>query len=46
MMLVLVIGIVAVGALALWLVVLRAEAEGLAQRATAVRQLIDRREAR
>ncbi len=46
MMLVLVIGIVAVGALALWLVVLRSEAEGLAQRATAVRQLIDRREAR
>ena len=46
MMLVLVVGIVAVGALALWMVVLRAEAEGLAQRAAAARHLVDRREAR
>ena len=46
MMLVLVIGIVAVGALALWLIALRAEAEGLAQRTAAARHLADRREAR
>ncbi len=46
MMLVLVIGILAVGALALWLIVLRAEAEGLAQRTAVVRHLVDRREAR
>ncbi len=46
MMLVLAIGILAVGALALWLIVLRAEAEGLAQRTAVVRHLVDRREAR
>ncbi len=44
MLLVLVIGIVAIGLLALWLIVLRAETETLAQRAEDLRALVDRRE--
>jgi len=46
MLLVLAIGMLAVGGLALWLIVLRAEAESLTQRAIGLRQRIDRREAR
>jgi heme exporter protein C len=46
MLLVLAIGMVAIGALAVWLIVLRTEAEGLTQRAIGLRQRIDRQEAR
>ena len=44
MLLVLMIGIVAIGLLALWLIVLRAETETLAQRAENLRALVDRHE--
>lgn len=46
MLLVLAIGMVAIAALAVWLIVLRTEAEGLTQRAIGLRQRIDRQEAR
>ena len=46
MLLVLAIGMIAIVSLAIWLIVLRSEAESLTQRAIGARQRIDRQEGR